>query len=124
MTRLRWVSATLLLAIPFALLGCGQGKQIPAIGPGSEIIVLSAGKSRDIGTMVADILSREILLVQPEVTFMVEDDGNYWTEIPHLERRGSSGKKLSLKEVTQLLQHLPRSLGQLEDQLNLEFEAW
>lgn len=56
--------------------------------------------------------------------FIVEDDGTYWTEVPHPERRGSSGRKLSLNEVTQLLERPPGSLRHIEDELNLEFKAW
>lgn len=56
--------------------------------------------------------------------FMVEDDGSYWTEIPIPKRQGSVGRALTQKEVTHLLQHLPRSLRPLEKELHLEFRAW
>jgi hypothetical protein len=57
-----------------AVVGCG-GERAPAIGSGSEIVVLSAAPSRAMRERVADMLSREVQLVQAEPTFdVVEAD--------------------------------------------------
>ncbi|HMB68882.1 MAG TPA: DUF4837 family protein [bacterium] len=67
-------------AIGLALLGtamiaaCTDGKRVPAIGPGSEIVVLSSGRARSLGTAVAEILAREIRVVQFEPNFTTIDD--------------------------------------------------
>jgi hypothetical protein len=55
--------------------GCGGGKRMPAVGSGSEIVVLSSEPSRALRGRVAEILSREVQLVQAEPTFdVVEAD--------------------------------------------------
>lgn len=64
----------LALVMAAALGGCTGGKRIPAIGPGSEIVVLSSGRCRSLGTAVAEILSREIRVVQFEPNFTTVDD--------------------------------------------------
>ena len=56
--------------------------------------------------------------------FAMDENGAYWTEIPHPERRGSAGRTLSANEAAQLLQQLPSSLSQLEDRLDLKFQSW
>lgn len=60
-----------LVAVAF-LAGC-SGKTIPAVGPGSEIVVLSAGRTRALGTTISEILSREIRVVQFEPNFSTVD---------------------------------------------------
>jgi len=60
--------------------GCGPEKRVPAVGPGSEIVVLSAERSSALGKRVAEILSREVRVVQLEPTFdVVESDVADWS---------------------------------------------
>jgi hypothetical protein len=47
---------------------------VPAVGPGFEIVVLTAPESRQFGERVAAILSEEIQLVQTEPRFRVVED--------------------------------------------------
>jgi hypothetical protein len=67
-------AATLLIPALGALLGCSEGKRIPAIGPGYEIVILSPADDRALGKRVATILSKEIRLVRYEPTFATIDD--------------------------------------------------
>jgi hypothetical protein len=61
---------TIALAAAIATLGgCGQGKRIPAVGPGSEIVVMSSPGLRPIRGQVLEILSREVRVVHFEPTF-------------------------------------------------------
>jgi hypothetical protein len=68
----RSLGLALVLVAFFA--GCTGGKRVPAIGPGSEIVVLSSGRARALGTAVAEILCREIRVVQFEPNFTTVDD--------------------------------------------------
>jgi hypothetical protein len=86
--------------------GCG-GKRIPAVGPGSEIVVLSAAPSSALRQEVAEILSREVQLVRVEPTFdVVEAD---LRELPRFETRkllfavGTSGDD----RIAKLLRRAP-----------------
>jgi hypothetical protein len=60
-----------LVAIALAFSGCSEGKRIPAVGPGYEIVVLASSESVALGQSVERILSREIVLVREEPTFEV-----------------------------------------------------
>ena len=54
--------------------GCSDGKRVPAVGPGFEIIVLASPEARQFGERVAEILSEEIWIVQTEPRFRVVAD--------------------------------------------------
>jgi hypothetical protein len=67
----RLVGACVALAIAT---GCSDGKRVPAVGPGFEIIVLASPEARQFGERVAEILSEEIWIVQTEPRFRVVAD--------------------------------------------------
>jgi hypothetical protein len=60
---------TIALAAIATFGGCGEGKRIPAVGPGSEIVVMSSPGLRPIRGQVLEILSREVRVVHFEPTF-------------------------------------------------------
>ena len=63
------VPLAMMLTTLCALTGCSDGKRIPAVGPGYEIIVFSTEKSRALGDRVARVLSREVLYLRREPLF-------------------------------------------------------
>ena len=74
--------AAALAALPVA--GCGEGKRIPAVGPGYEIVILAPAGLGDLGVRVDRILSAPIVTVREEPTFQtsvdrLEDYGFYRT---------------------------------------------
>lgn len=56
--------------------------------------------------------------------FVKKSDGEYWCEFPEPEREGSFGTHIEPNRLHELLRNLPEDLGQLRDQLDLEFAAW
>ncbi len=64
----------LLTAWGLSLSACSEGKVVPAVGPGYEIVVLSPPAHRDLGQAVSEILSTEIRLIRWEPSFDVVDD--------------------------------------------------
>ncbi|MCA9752582.1 MAG: DUF4837 family protein [Gemmatimonadetes bacterium] len=71
--RRRTVLAAFAAALVILGSGC-EGKQVPAVGPAYEIVVLAPTGKKILGEEVAKILSGDIITVRPEKRFDITQD--------------------------------------------------